>query len=159
MEWYWVHLILRPLFGLLYQPRMIDRWLLWRNRWNANWQGKLKYSEKTCPSATLSSTNPTWPDPGSNTGRRGGEPATNRLSYDLCDVWSVLISLCLCYHLYAVGCHHIDIFFNFTLYVSGWDHSQSRTPFEQQIPKCLLYQERVFSASSRITCANLVPMP
>jgi hypothetical protein len=36
-----------------------------------------KYSEKTCRSATLSTTNPTWPDPG----RRSGKPATNRLSY------------------------------------------------------------------------------
>jgi hypothetical protein len=44
-------------------------------------KGKAKYSEKTCPSATLSTTNPTWPDPGSNPGRRGGKPATNRLSY------------------------------------------------------------------------------
>jgi hypothetical protein len=36
-------------------------WLWWwRNWWNDNWQGKLKYSEKTCPRATLSSTNPTW---------------------------------------------------------------------------------------------------
>jgi hypothetical protein len=30
--------------------------------------------EKTCPSATLSTTNPTWTDSGSN-------PATNRLSH------------------------------------------------------------------------------
>jgi hypothetical protein len=37
-----------------------------------NWQGKPKYSRKTCPDATLSTTNPTWPDPGSNPGRRGG---------------------------------------------------------------------------------------
>jgi hypothetical protein len=29
------------------------------SRWNENWQGKQKYSEKTCPSATLSTTNPT----------------------------------------------------------------------------------------------------
>jgi hypothetical protein len=29
----------------------------------------------------LSTTNPTWPDPGANPGRRGGKPATNRLSY------------------------------------------------------------------------------
>jgi hypothetical protein len=36
---------------------------------------------ETCPSATLCNTNPTWPDPGSNPGRRGGKPATNRLSY------------------------------------------------------------------------------
>jgi hypothetical protein len=27
------------------------------------------------------SQNPTWPDPGLNQGRRGGKPATNRLSY------------------------------------------------------------------------------
>jgi hypothetical protein len=29
----------------------------------------------------LSITNPTWPDPASNPGRRIGKPATNRLSY------------------------------------------------------------------------------
>jgi hypothetical protein len=57
-------------------------WLWWwRIWWNEDWQGKPKYSEKTCPSATLSTTNPTWRDPGSNTGHRGGKPATNRLSY------------------------------------------------------------------------------
>jgi hypothetical protein len=39
-------------------------------------QGKPKYSEKTCPT-----TNPTWLDPGSKPGRRGGKPATNSLSY------------------------------------------------------------------------------
>jgi hypothetical protein len=54
---------------------------LWSNWWNEDWQGKPKYSEKTCPSAILSTTNPTWPDPGANSGRRGGKPATNRLSY------------------------------------------------------------------------------
>jgi hypothetical protein len=56
-------------------------WWLWSSRWNENWQGKPKYSEITCPSATLSTTNPTWTDLGSNTGRRGGNPVTNRLSY------------------------------------------------------------------------------
>jgi hypothetical protein len=35
---------------------------------------------KTCPSATLSTTNPTWLDPDLNPDRRGGKPATNRLS-------------------------------------------------------------------------------
>jgi hypothetical protein len=34
-------------------------------------------AEKTCPTATLSTTNPTLPDPGCH----GGKPATNRLSY------------------------------------------------------------------------------
>jgi hypothetical protein len=36
---------------------------------------------KTCPSATLSTTNPTWIDPGSNPGLSGERPATNRLSH------------------------------------------------------------------------------
>jgi hypothetical protein len=66
--------------GLLYQPRMMWGWL-WINWWNEDWQAKPKYSEKTCPSATLSTTNPTWLDPGLNPGRRGEKPATNRLSY------------------------------------------------------------------------------
>jgi hypothetical protein len=52
----------------------------WRNWWN-EWQGKPKYSEKTCPDATFSTTNPTWPDPGLNPGRRDGKPATNRFSF------------------------------------------------------------------------------
>jgi hypothetical protein len=30
-------------------------WWLWRNWWNEDWQGKPKYSEETCPSATLGS--------------------------------------------------------------------------------------------------------
>jgi hypothetical protein len=36
---------------------------------------------KACPSATLSTTNPTWTDPGSKPGLRGERPATNRLSH------------------------------------------------------------------------------
>ena len=36
---------------------------------------------KTCPSAALSATNPTWTEPESNPGLRGGRPATNRLSW------------------------------------------------------------------------------
>jgi hypothetical protein len=63
-------------------PAPDDRWWwLWSSWWNENWQGKPKYSEKTSPSATLCTTNPTWPDLGSNPGRRGGKPATNHLSY------------------------------------------------------------------------------
>jgi hypothetical protein len=37
------------------------------------------------PRATLSSTNPTWLDPGLNPGRRSGKPATNRLCYGAAD--------------------------------------------------------------------------
>jgi hypothetical protein len=47
-----------------------------------NWQGKTEVlGGKTCPSATLSTTNPTWTDPGSNPRLRGGRPATNRVSH------------------------------------------------------------------------------
>ena len=51
------------------------------HRWNEIDKGKLKYSGgKTCPSATLSTTNPTRTDPRSRPGLRGESPATNRLS-------------------------------------------------------------------------------
>jgi hypothetical protein len=36
---------------------------------------------KTCPSATLSTTNPRWIDPGANLGPEGKRPAPNRLSH------------------------------------------------------------------------------
>jgi hypothetical protein len=36
--------------------------------------------------ATLSTTNPTWTDPGSNPGLRGERPATNRLSHGTASV-------------------------------------------------------------------------
>jgi hypothetical protein len=41
---------------------------MWSSRWNEIWRGKPKYSEKSCASATLSMTNPTSPDLGSNSG-------------------------------------------------------------------------------------------
>jgi hypothetical protein len=42
--------------------------------------GNRRTRRKTCPSATLSTTNPTWIDPGANPGLRGESPATNDLS-------------------------------------------------------------------------------
>jgi hypothetical protein len=54
---------------------IVDKLVEWRLA------GKPKYSEKTYPSDTLSTTNPIWLDLGMNPGRRGGKPATNRLSY------------------------------------------------------------------------------
>jgi hypothetical protein len=50
-----------------------DRWA-WSIWWNENWQGKPKYSEKTCPNVTLSITNPTWFNMGSNFVRRSEKP-------------------------------------------------------------------------------------
>jgi hypothetical protein len=47
---------------------MIDEDDVWSNWWNENWQGKPKYSEKTYPSATLSTTKSHMTNPVSNPG-------------------------------------------------------------------------------------------
>jgi hypothetical protein len=47
---------------------------------------------KSCPSASLSTTNPTRTDPGSNPGLRGGRPATNRLSHGTAYKSALLLS-------------------------------------------------------------------
>jgi hypothetical protein len=55
-----------------------DRWWwMYSSRWNENWQGKQKYSGKTCSSSTLSTTNPTW----ARTRAAAVEAVTNSLSY------------------------------------------------------------------------------
>jgi hypothetical protein len=51
------------------------------HRWNETDWGKRSTRGRTCPSATLSTINPTWIDPGSNPCLRGDRPATNRLSH------------------------------------------------------------------------------
>jgi hypothetical protein len=63
-------------------------------RWNSILTGENRRTRrKTCPSATLSTTNPTWIDPGANSGLRGERPATNdlrhgtALSYTLVDAF------------------------------------------------------------------------
>jgi hypothetical protein len=76
VRWDWVRLVRRQLIG----PDD-GLWWMWSSPWNENWQGKPKYSEKTCPSATSSTTNPPWTDLGSNSGSRREKPATNHLSY------------------------------------------------------------------------------
>jgi hypothetical protein len=50
-------------------------------RWNEIDVGKPKYRGKTCPSSTLSTTNPTLTVPELTPGLRGERPATNRLSH------------------------------------------------------------------------------
>jgi hypothetical protein len=67
-------------------------WWVWRSLWNV-WQGKPTYSEKTFSSAAFSTTNHTWPNSGSNSGRPGGKPATNRLSYGTAIVYICLLCL------------------------------------------------------------------
>jgi hypothetical protein len=51
-------------------------------RWNYILTGENRRTRrKICPSANLSTTNPTWIDPGANPGLRGARPATNDLSH------------------------------------------------------------------------------
>jgi hypothetical protein len=73
-------LLMRPLRHIV--PALdVDGWLwVWNSWWNAR-HGKLKYSEKTCPSAGLPTTNLTCPDSGLNLNHSNGKLATNLLSY------------------------------------------------------------------------------
>jgi hypothetical protein len=119
----WVHSARRPFTGLVYLPRVIVRM---ENSVEWRLTGETEVLGENLPRATLSTTNPTWPDLGSNPGRRGGKPATNRLSYGaalflgnwiarLClfslhdDMW---IKLCVLSHSFtsAVNCHTINSF-------------------------------------------------
>jgi hypothetical protein len=58
------------------------RWYEFGERWwNDIDRGNRRTRRKTFPSATLSTTNPTWIDPGANTGLRGERRATNDLNH------------------------------------------------------------------------------
>jgi hypothetical protein len=77
----WVSPLGTPTTNWPIVPPPHDRWWwMWSSWWNENWQGKQKYSKKTCPNATLSTTNCSWLDEGSNPRGRGGKPPTNRPS-------------------------------------------------------------------------------
>jgi hypothetical protein len=65
--------------GLLFIPQMIYEY--GEPQWNDIDRGKPKNLEKTCPSATVSTTNPTWADLDVNTGLHGEMPATNHQSH------------------------------------------------------------------------------
>jgi hypothetical protein len=49
--------------------------------WNDIFAGETEVLGENLPSATLSTTNLSWIDPGANPGLRGERPATNRLSH------------------------------------------------------------------------------
>jgi hypothetical protein len=56
------------------------------------WTGENRRTRrKTCPSATLSTTNHTWSEPGANPDLRGKRPVTNRLSYGTATLTSYLL--------------------------------------------------------------------
>jgi hypothetical protein len=60
------------------------------HQWNEIDREKPPTRRKTCPNATLSTTNPTWTDPESNPGLRSERPATNCLSHGTALWWLLL---------------------------------------------------------------------
>jgi hypothetical protein len=86
--WDWVHLVLRSLLVYCTNPQMIDDGDCGAIGGMTIGRGNRSIREKTFPSATLSTTNPTWADPGSNSGRRGGKPAMARPTHKHDFHWS-----------------------------------------------------------------------
>jgi hypothetical protein len=74
----WVHSVRRPLNGLLYPPRVI---MVMENLVEWRLAGEAEVLGENLPQRHFVHHTSTWPDPGSNPGRRGGKPATNCLSY------------------------------------------------------------------------------
>jgi hypothetical protein len=67
--------------GLLCQPRVIVKMIV-EKQMECRLTGETEVLGENLPRRHFcSSQNPTSPDPGFNPGRRGGKPATNRLSY------------------------------------------------------------------------------
>jgi hypothetical protein len=67
--------------GLLCQPRAIVKMIV-EKQMECRLAGETEVLGETLPQRHFRpSQNPTWPDPSLNPGRRGGKPATNRLSY------------------------------------------------------------------------------
>jgi hypothetical protein len=67
--------------GLLCQPRVIVKMIV-EKQMECRFAGETEVLGENLPRRHFCpSQNPTWPDSGLNPGRRGGKPATNRLSY------------------------------------------------------------------------------
>jgi hypothetical protein len=78
-------------------------WWMSSTRGNETWQGKPKYSEKTCTNAALSTINSAWTDLGSNPGRRGRKPP---LWHGVCPEirHDRLFVAVFCFILYRISC-------------------------------------------------------
>jgi hypothetical protein len=74
MGWDYVS-TLRPLTGQLFMPQVMC--VCGKPRWSVINRSNRRIRRKTCPSATFSTSNPTWTDPG----LRGQRLAVNRLSH------------------------------------------------------------------------------
>jgi hypothetical protein len=103
-----VYSALRPPNGLFCQPRvimMMEKSVEWL-------AGETEVLGENCPSAALSTTNPTC-CPDANPGRRGGKPATNRLFYGT--AWHTKI-----FNIWCVGMLMINPFMHFYMPVCSY---------------------------------------
>jgi hypothetical protein len=81
---------LSPFWPIVQAPD--DRWgWLWSNWWNEDWQGKPKYSDKTCPAPLCPPQIPHDQTRARTPGHRGGKPATNRLSYGAAQAYALTV--------------------------------------------------------------------
>jgi hypothetical protein len=72
--------------GLLCQPRVIVRMIV-EKKMECRLAGGTEVLGENLPQRHFCpSQNPTWPDPVLNPGRRGGKPASNRLSYGAANI-------------------------------------------------------------------------
>jgi hypothetical protein len=66
----------------------------WRTMLEWYWQENQRICTETCPSATLSITNPTWTDPNVNPGLCSEVPVTNCLSHGTAYLFNRLFTYC-----------------------------------------------------------------
>jgi hypothetical protein len=129
LVWDWLHLVRLPLFRLLYQPWMMDD-----DEYGAVGgligRGNRSYTEKTCPTAAVSTTNPTWRDPCSNRDLRGGKPATNLLNYRTASVhvYKICVS---CMYMYIIMDPDCGDVVTSTPAMYMWVHWSNRVDFSR----------------------------
>jgi hypothetical protein len=77
----WIFWYCGNILASLYQPRMIGDGDCGDNWWNEDWQGETEVLGENLPQRRFFHQKSHMPRSVLNPGRRGGKPATNRLSY------------------------------------------------------------------------------